>query len=507
MCIHEIAMPHRTRALGMVLTVLCAVPAVRVHAQAATTLSACYVPTVGAMYLIKQPGLPPACLAPTHVEIDWQSNGTVAAGGDLAGTLLSPTVTKLQGRAVSATAPVDGQVLQWVAAGANWVPTTPGAGVAGGDLLGTLANATVAKLRGIQLSAAVPISGQVMTYDGLSNSWLANTSPLGVTAHGLLTGLLADDHPQYLLAGGARASINGFAVTSLAGGTIPATGPGSRLMWYGNKRAFRAGNVTAFQWDDVNVGLNSVAMGSSTVASGIASTALGASAVASGDNTLAAGLTATASGLSSVALGDNVTASGANSVALGQWASTNAFAGSFVFGDASGSGASIVKATAAHQFMVRASGGLSLNTNTALTTGCNLPAGSGVFACASSRSLKTAFGDLSGDTVLARIRALPVQTWQYKDEAGHVTHAGPFAEDFRAAFGLGTDDRTIGLLDISGVTLAAAKALEERTRVLQSALDAKDSQLSALRQELTAMRSERSDILRRIEALEKQAPR
>ncbi len=62
--------------------------------------------------------------------------------------------------------------------------------------------------------------------------------------HGALAGLGDDDHAQYLLADGVRSSVNGFAVTSATGvGVIPATGAGTRLMWYPKKAAFRAGAV------------------------------------------------------------------------------------------------------------------------------------------------------------------------------------------------------------------------------------------------------------------------
>jgi hypothetical protein len=225
----------------------------------------------------------------------------------------------------------------------------------------------------------------------------------GVTDHGALTGLADDDHPQYLLADGVRASTNGFAVTGTFGsGAIPATGRGARLMWYPGKAAFRAGEVLAgSEWDDANVGRGSTAMGRNTTASGEGSIAMGDgatasgafsvamgalvtasnhSAVAVGNNARATGSVAvaigtstTASGASSVALGGGTTASGDNSTALGVLASTNSHRGAFVYGDASGS--TIVNATADNSFVVRASGGFRLRSATDLSTGCDIAAG------------------------------------------------------------------------------------------------------------------------------------
>jgi len=65
--------------------------------------------------------------------------------------------------------------------------------------------------------------------------------------------------------------LNGFQGT----GTVPLEGPGNRLVWYPGKAAFRAGSVGETQWNDVNIGSYSSAMGFNTTASGNFSLAMG----------------------------------------------------------------------------------------------------------------------------------------------------------------------------------------------------------------------------------------
>ncbi len=114
-------------------------------------------------------------------------------------------------------------------------------------------------------------------------------------------------------------------------GEIPAEGGGARMMWYPAKAAFRVGEVGSNQWDDANIGLRSVAFGSSPIASGRSatamgfgtdaigdgSTAMGSSTEAGGTNSTAMGKNAEASGFSSTAMGNNTSASGDESTAMG----------------------------------------------------------------------------------------------------------------------------------------------------------------------------------------------
>jgi hypothetical protein len=72
------------------------------------------------------------------------------------------------------------------------------------------------------VNAPTPNNGQVLTRQG--GQWVAATPPAGVTVHGDLSGLGADDHPQYLLINGGRAltgdlSAGGNKITDLAAAT------------------------------------------------------------------------------------------------------------------------------------------------------------------------------------------------------------------------------------------------------------------------------------------------
>lgn len=69
------------------------------------------------------PGLIPTTLPPSGV-----------AGGDLNGAYPNPTVDGLQGNPVASTMPVSGQVLKWD--GSKWAPATPAAGSIGWSLTG-----------------------------------------------------------------------------------------------------------------------------------------------------------------------------------------------------------------------------------------------------------------------------------------------------------------------------------------------------------------------------------
>ena len=334
----------------------------------------------------------------------------------------------------------------------------------------------------------------------------------------------------------------GVVATGAVGqGAIPASGPGTRMMWYPGKAAFRAGKADGQEWDDINTGAYSVAlgwgtratgeadtalgyfavatggasiaMGASSLASGNASTAMGSSSVASGDTSTAMGKDSTASGFVSTALGNTTTASGGGSLAGGFLSSAAGFTslafgseslalgtasvalgtrasagrGSFVFADNTGTASTLTGGT--NQFVVRAAGGALFYSNSAMTLGVQLAANGTQWSSLSDVRAKHAFRDLDHDDLLARIAAMPVTEWSYKAQDAAIRHIGPTAQDFHAAFGLGEDPLRIGTLDADGVALAGVKGVEARTRHLSERLATLETENAGLRTELDGARA------------------
>jgi len=332
------------------------------------------------------------------------------------------------------------------------------------------------------------------------------------------------------------------ATGNLGIGTIPMQGSGYRTMWYTYKGAFRSGYADT-EWDDANVGFFSWAGSSNSKAPGLYALAFGDTNAAESTSSIvfgsgnqvkgAAGFSAGAGnrvcdtygvalgnnaksggpyingrcdpdsfnvhGLAAVAIGYNVTADQDHTTAMGKFASNNGFTGTFIWSDGSATASvDTFKNTAHNEFAARATGGFRFRTNKAGTTGCNLPAGSGVFNCTSTRTSKENFVMVSGADVLSRLRGMDVTTWNYISEGRQVRHMGPMAEDFFSAFQLGIGNTSIGLQDLTGVSLAAIKELDQRTNDLKQ----KTAEVEELREQVNQLRQSNSELERRLASLE-----
>ncbi len=296
----------------------------------------------------------------------------------------------------------------------------------------------------------------------------------------------------------------GLLVTGTAiSGSVPDLGVGPRLMFYTGKACFRAGYVGSTQWNNINTGYYSVAMGANTTASADYSVAMGGNTTASGQYAMAMGNssmatsnyanafgftaiagglyafaegnTATASGVASVALGTAATASGDYSVAIGHNISTNLKTGSFFLADSDPFNKGIRIVGSNDQMCMRFNGGYYLiSSNSGADIGVQVSSGGNSWSVISDVRLKENFLPVDEEDFLQKIATLPLTTWNYKgQDPQHFRHFGPMAQDIYTAFGkdgLGTIgcDTLINQQDLIGVNLIAVQALEKRTELLNT---------------------------------------
>jgi hypothetical protein len=94
----------------------------------------------------------------------------------------------------------------------------------------------------------------------------------------------------------------------------------------------------------------------------------------------------------------------------------------------------------------------------------------GGFQAGSARAIKKQFEPVDRPALLESLAVMPIESWAYRQSDDQSRHLGPMAEDFFAAFGLGSSDQRIDLVDSTGVSLAALQGvlemLAERDREL-----------------------------------------
>jgi Chaperone of endosialidase len=137
--------------------------------------------------------------------------------------------------------------------------------------------------------------------------------------------------------------------------------------------------------------------------------------------------------------------------------------------------------------------GIQINTSSSATL-----TNGGVWTNASDRAKKENFSRTNPASVLQKVLALPVTTWNYIKEGKDIKRMGPMAQDFRAAFGLGSDDKTIGTVDATGVTFAAIQGLNQKLEAESSKSKAKDAKISAQAEKLSALERELTVIKKKL---------
>lgn len=191
-----------------------------------------------------------------------------AAGGDVGGSYGSQIVLQIQGHSVASTLPSAGQVLTWNGSANQWQPQTPSGGGGsnlpsqtgnasrylttdgtnlswgqlGGDLFGSLNNASVIQLQGHPVSSVLPSSGQFLGWNSVTSRWEPLTPPSGgggISVPGLTgnTGKVLSTDGSNLIwtspAGDVTGPVGSETVTQIQGravsNAIPASG--QHMVW------------------------------------------------------------------------------------------------------------------------------------------------------------------------------------------------------------------------------------------------------------------------------------
>jgi hypothetical protein len=118
---------------------------------------------------------------------------------------------------------------------------------------------------------------------------------------------------------------------------------------------------------------------------------------------------------------------------------------------------------------------IHVGTNSSNGNGAHLTTG-GTWTNGSSRAFKENGRPIGGQELLTQISTLPVESWQYRDSDER--HIGPYAEDFAAAFEVGSikedgtrESQYLAAGDVAGVALAGVKELARQNQELKQIIE------------------------------------
>lgn len=299
-----------------------------------------------------------------------------------------------------------------------------------------------------------------------------DTQPLSMIVGGAAALRLLPASPPNVALGSASNDV----LAGVRGASIGGGGSNNVIDVYGTVSgglSNRAGNVN----DSLtNGGYSTVGGGQLNVAEGYGSS------VGGGFGNLASGTNATVPG------GNTNAARGDDSFAAGRRGNA-AHPGCFIWSDSSSGNPT--SCFLSNEFVARSLNGFYFWTSGSddnTYAGARLGAGSGAWAAYSDVNGKENFQAVDSLAVLNAVAAMPIATWNWKAQGADVRHIGPTAQDFRAGFGLGDDDRTITTVDADGVALAAIQGLNLKLEAKQRELDTVKAALAELRSVVESLR-------------------
>jgi Chaperone of endosialidase len=341
---------------------------------------------------------------------------------------------------------------------------------------------------------------------GANNSTLGEFPTIGGGANNFATGIFAT------IAGGLANKNNG-ACASIGGGF------NNRAINFYSTVAGGAQNMANDSWSTVGGGFNNLANDEcTTVAGGCGNYASDSfSTVGGGYQNIATGdISTIAGGANNLTYGTNAAiggggrnrASGVYSTIPGGFGNSTDLTADYSF--AAGYGASATNvgsfvwssrfpttSSAPYDFTVSAPGGVRFITSTSSNAfyGAFLSPNATAWSILSDRNSKENFRSIDVKSILHKLEQMPVTEWNYKHDPSRI-YIGPTAQDFKRAFGLGEDDKSINTLDATGVIFAAIKGLGEE-------LNQQDKQISDLRSQINDMAQSMAIRDAKINALER----
>jgi len=163
-----------------------------------------------------------------------------------------------------------------------------------------------------------------------------------------------------------------------------------------------------------------------------------------------------------------------------------------------------VNCNANDAFIIRASGGVTMYTNSGLTAGAYLAAGGGSWNAVSNRALKENLAPVDAGQLLERLAQAKIGTWNYKAQGPAIRHIGPMADEFNGLVdGLGGEGPDhINSLDADGVALASIQGLYRLYLEQKTENAALRQQVADLQAQNVAQQEQLADLEARLAALE-----